>query len=277
MRRSTKIWLIIASIFLIFGILLTVSAVIALNATGGHIRTRTVLYPAQTSMAQMDSIETLSLSLVNEPVYIVRGGDAVTIEWSSQYDGQYRLVQIEGRTLALSREPFFIGPFGLNWFNPLNLNFNLFGTRFQLDPGIEDASNRPVTVTIPEGMNLRKIDLSGVDIRVDMADVDARAIEISGANTNVRLHNIYAQDIEIVGANAVVNLKNVIATDIDVNGANAEAIITLPSLDGWGFEVNGLHAELLIDAQRRTRVTGGENTITVNGLNAILDVRTKGQ
>jgi len=287
MRRSGKILLIIAACFLVFGILLAVGSGIALRNTGMHWwRNDTNATAVTTQFAEMDSINSLSLTLVNEPIFIVSGGDRVTIEWSQRYDGQYRLTQREGQSLSLSRQPSGRrnhNVFGIGWFQP-----NWRGIS-----GIEDASDRPVTVTIPEGMSLSEIDLSGADIRVSMDNIYVRDLEISGANTIVSLTNVDARDIEIFGANAEVTLTQVssgsievsganatlelretVADDIEVNGASAVATAYLESIDGWGFDVSGLNSELRVDGQRAGGIRGSR-TISVSGLNAILNVWTR--
>jgi len=295
MNKKGKILLIIAACVLVFGILLTAISAIVIRSTGAHwVDGMTVTSSAEPRSFELNSIDSLSLSLVNEPVYIMRGGSVVTIEWSELYDGQYRLSSQDGGYLSLSRQT--------RW------------SLFSFEWGRGRAFLRPVTVTIPEDMDLSDIDLRGANIRVSMDDIVSDNLDISGANTNVTLQNIealnidisgantnvtltdvntnslevrganaeatlndvFANSIEINGANAEATLTNISASTIEIGGANAEAILTIPSLDDWDFFVSGANSRLRIDGQRVSNFRGaGSNTVTVSGANASLIVWTQ--
>jgi len=302
MNRALKILLIAATCLLIFGILLTAGSAIAIRATGQHRNSNAQAIPRH---AEVGSIQTLSLSLISEPIYLRRGGDSVIIEWSELHEDQYMITKTEGQSLSLSRTPQGIGWFGGSW------NWNLFNPRLGF-LGIDRASLRPVTVTIPDGMSLRNVDLSGANIRVNADDIEALEIDISGANVNAIITNVEVQefsisganasaaldnisaqtisisganadavlsdtqahDIEVSGANATVIFNNISANSIDVRGANAEATMNLSSTDDWGFSVSGVRADLRIDGQRSTGFNGSNN-ISVSGANASLNVWTR--
>ena len=271
-----KILLLAAACMLVFGILLTAGSAIAIRSTGASWIDGIAINSAsvENRRYELNSIDSLSLSLVNEPIYIVRGGNSVIIEWSELYDGQYRLVAQEGQALSLSRQT--------RW------------SLFSFEWGRNRASLRPVTVTIPEDMELSSVNLRGANIRVDMENISAEKVDISGANTTVSLRNIEAleidisgantavtlsdistNNIEVRGANAVVTLSDIFANHIEVNGANAEATLTLSNLDDWTLNVSGANARLRIDGQRAFTSSGsGANTITVSGANANMNVWT---
>ena len=264
MKRSGKVILIIAVCLLVFGILLSGGAAIAFRVTGSHPISGRSLSPADVRTAHMDSIDRLSLRLLNEPIYIRTGGDVVAIEWSEIYSGQYRLTP-NANSLSLSRQTSNNIGFGPSWFN---FDFSWFG----ISSRTEDGSNRPVTVTIPEGMSLRSVDIAGADIRLEIDGIHARDIDISGANVIAELSNVDAGSIEVSGANTIVNLSQVTAADIDVSGANAEVSASIDVLESWGWNVSGLHAEARVNGELRSGRTVGTNNISVNGLNAVLDI-----
>jgi len=271
MKRTGKIFLIVAACLVVFGLLLSAGVAIAVRTTGAgsHRMGFHSHYGNEvTRTAEMDSINSLSLALVNEPVYIVRGGSSVSITWIEMYDGQYELTQREGEFLSLSRATSRNwGFWGRDW---TFLGFG--GGRFGWS--IENASNRPVTVTIPQHIELHSIDLAGADIRVVIDYIDALEIGISGANVTATLQCVTARDIEVSGANAIVTLSDVEANDIEVSGANAEVVMNIPSTDGWSFDVSGVHAALRVDGQR-WQGFAGSRSVSVNGVNAVLNVHTR--
>jgi hypothetical protein len=203
----------------------------------------------------------------------------VLIEWSQRYDGQYRVSQ-QGDSVTLSRSSGSSIGFGSNWFS-----FGFLGRNFNT----EDASGRPVTVTIPEGVNLRSLDISGADIRLNIDGINADDIDISGANVIADIRDTISRELDISGANAIVSLMNISARSVDISGANAETTLTTPGLEQWNFDVSGLNAELWVNGQRVrgdfNRVTGqgaadsasgftfgSANSIQVSGVNAVLTI-----
>jgi hypothetical protein len=232
LKKTGKVFIIVALCMIVFGTILAAGAWIAIWTTGASWASDLGMYDARAQSHELDSITSLDLDLIDEPVYIVRGGDKVTIEWSQRYDGQYSLNAAEGGTLSLSR-----GSYG--WFN---IDIRMLDRAWWYSH-IEDGLRLPVTVTIPEGMDLNRISLNGVNIRVTMDNIDARRI--------------------------------------DANGVDLEVIFRHDDISQYSFQTNGLRSILRIDGRRTHRGIGYRSYnhpgawrhITVGGVNAELDVR----
>ena len=252
MKRTIKILLISATCLLIFGILLMAGSAAIIRTTGqgwGAPHEQ-----ATTQRAELTSIQTLSLTLVSEPIHILRGGDSVVIEWSEMYDNQYTLNKVEGQSLSLSRT-------SQDW------RWNVFGLR-NLFFGVDRASNRPVTVRIPEGMNLRAIDLRGANIVATIDDIEALDVNISGANARATLTDITARDLEISGANIYAALTNVYASTVTISGANARS--TLNNAEAHNISISGANARATLNHTDASAITlSGANVIAqLNNISA---------
>lgn|GEM_PF-3880615 len=240
MKKGSKVLIALSLCFITFGIMMMVGAGIAIRTTGANWYDHIDVYPARTQTHELNSITRLELELINEPVYIVRGGDTVTIQWSQHYDGQYYLSAKEGGTLSLSRSSHMKRY--TRWFR---LDFDWLGRLWgRSDIEVEDGFNRPVTVTIPEWLDLERIDLNGVDIRVNMTNIDAKKISANGVN-------------------AVLTFRHDDVSD-------------------YNYSTNGLGAKLRIDGRTHGSVgsssykyPGATREIAVNGLNAELHVYTE--
>jgi len=235
MKRTGKTLLIIALCLLGFGILLTATAAVSMRVTGGSWRNNANTRPAESQFASMESISSLSLTLINEPIFIESGSETVTIEWSQHYEEQYIFTQ-SGDSLSLSRQSTRFGPFGLFDFTWFNWGFNF---------GVEDGSNRPVTVRIPDGMTLERANLSGANIRIHIGDIDATEIIISGANARVNMTETQSDDIIISGANIAAIFSDVSGRSIEISGANANASLIDSSVGT--VELRGANAELKLN------------------------------
>ncbi len=196
-------------------------------------------YPPREMFEEWDDVSALEFALVNEPINIVRGGDTVKIEWSQRYDDQYRVTR-EGGTLRITRAPYS----GSRW-QWFDMDFDwlaslLYGGRAR---DIEDGQSRPITVTVPEDLELRDIEIDGVDLDVFIDGVQARNIE--------------------------------------VNGVNAQVEFLCDDPDDYDFETSGMGSELIIDGRKYgdfghvSSRGGGDYSVSVNGMNAELDVRTR--
>jgi hypothetical protein len=236
MKRAAKILIIVGLCFIVFGLMVATAAGIAAWTTGATWYDNIRVYGTLAQSHEQDSVSGLTLNLINEPVTIARGGDTVTVGWSQRYDGQYRITQHGGKELSLSRTP----PEGRRWGRwPFSINIGRLG-RFRDDADIEDGSRRPVTVTIPEGMDLRDIAINGVDIRVTMDNIDADYVEINGVNAVISfVHN----DITLYNYET-----NGIGSSLRVEGNASGAGIGSSSYNHPGaartVKVNGVNAEL---------------------------------
>ncbi|MDR1669248.1 MAG: hypothetical protein LBR76_04750 [Oscillospiraceae bacterium] len=244
MKKTGKTLLIIALCLVVVGTAMTVTAAAFIWSNGLVWEDGRDTYAAREMFEEWDGVNSLELALFNEPVSIVRGGDAVRVEWSQRYDGQYGVYR-EGGTLTLKRETFhrnrrwgIIGfGFDIDWLGGL-----LFGAG---SGDIENGYDRPVTISVPEGLDLGDIEINGVDVNVIIDNITAR--------------------------------------DINVNGANARVEFFCANADDYDFETNGLGSSLTIDGDAvgwgagHAYSGGGTNrSVTVNGANAVLDVTTTG-
>lgn len=239
MSKARKTLLIVALCLVVVGTATAAAATMVIRTRGIHWVDERDTYPPREMSEEWDDISALEFALVNEPVNIVRGGDAVKIEWSQRYDDQYR-VSREGGTLRITRAPhggsrwrFFDVDF--DWLASL-----IFGGRAA---DIEDGYSRPITVTVPEDVELREIEIDGVDLDVFIDGIRAR--------------------------------------DIEVNGVNAQVEFLCDDPDEYDFETNGLGSELIIDGRKygdfgRVSSRGdGNYSVSVDGMNAVLEVRTR--
>lgn len=263
MKRTGKTLLIIAICCILFGATLGAIAGAVIYSRGESWEYNGEVYDALGQYRELDSITALELTLVNEPVIILRGGDKVTIEWSQRYDDQYSIYAAEGGTLSLSRVSNNTLHWGRGWFN-IDLSWLAdWYNHGQWNTNIEDASNRPVTVTIPEGMELSRVQINGADISAELYDGTYGSVEVNGAN-------------------AIVLLDGINARNVSVNGANAELTMICDDPSEWNFEITGLSATLRVDGRSQGGIGHSEYTrsgatrwVSVNGVNAMLDVLTK--
>lgn len=237
MKRPARTLLLIALCFIVVGAALAVTATAVIRTRNLRWEGGFDTYPAQEMSRGWDGIENIEMNLVNEPVTIVRGGDEVTVEWSQTYDDQY-VVRREDGTLVVSREPYGFGWERRNWY----LNVSFATDWLFRDGGRDLGGGGPVTVTIPEG-------------------IDLRDVEINGANMNVTINRVTARDIEVNGANAILEFF-------------------CPDRNDYEFETNGLGSSLIIDGESYGAGIGqasyghSDRSVTVNGANAVLEVTT---
>jgi hypothetical protein len=217
---------------------MTAIAGLALWVSGESIFAGIDVYPESERSSDMGGLRTLTLELINEPVTIRRGsGSEAEIEWSQRYDGQYKLTQTSGGIWKLSRDRFF-GNYRWNrgWFR-IDLDWLAGWTKVHSD--IEDGSHRPVTVTIPGDMDLRRININGIDLRVTIENIDAERI--------------------------------------DIDGVNAQVAFFHDDITTYNYETRGFGSTLRIDGKTQGSVghnSGAARSVTVNGANAELNVWT---
>jgi hypothetical protein len=239
MKRPAKVFLIIGLCFIVFGVMISTVAGVAIWQTGASWLDNTAIYPASGRTSEMAGLTRLEINLLNEPVTVIRGGNEPFIEWSQRYDGQYTLRQSGGGTWTFSRgtpgsRSFRFVPFNFNWIGRLGHN---------IPHDVEDGSNRPVTVTIPEGLDLKSITVNGVDLRLTLDGVDADSITINGVNANITFRH---DDITL-----------------------------------YNYEINGIGSSLYVDGTLRRGAgigsfeythAGAKRSVKVNGVNAELRV-----
>jgi hypothetical protein len=266
----------------------------------------------------------LDLLLIGEPVTFKSsaGQDTVTIEWSQTYDNQYVLHESASGHVEFRRDEvntaingfIHIGRDGMrfNYDGWLNFLDSLFWWDFHWrdhDRYYNDlGSSRPVTITIPEGMDLRNISIgivsgtvdfdgisaesisyAGVDTRLDLRDCLVRSLDIGNVSGRVALTDCdlrsvdmatvsgrldmdggSCEDIEITGVDAKLNISGTQGIrNADISGLNAHGDLSLAgSSDDYDISVEGLNASLTVDGQHYGRRSLNGGRTGVGKLNA---------
>ena len=330
MKKVTKVFLTAALCCILGGILIvgicSVSAIAGgvslvdqlpdrLRYSGSH-QDGTAVDGDGAQKAELGSISSLSLNLIEEDIVIKTGGDRVVIEWTQEYKGQYILSADEGGRLSLSREQLNFG-FGF-WRNGLFFNVNgllrlIDGTLWSHLP-----QNRVVTVTLPEGMRLDSVNIGNVSGNISMTDITADNFklgtvsgsltavscafdntELGGVSGDSALRECALRDVVMstvsgsldikAGRLRTVSLEGVNARlllfradgleSARVSGVNAEGDITLTGpTSNYRMEADGLNCELTADGvrSRGVRNEGAPYKLYVSGVNAHLRVQSGG-
>ncbi|MDR1736825.1 MAG: DUF4097 domain-containing protein [Oscillospiraceae bacterium] len=231
----------------------------------------------------LDSIRSLELDLMAEPVTLKRGGDKIVIEWSQDYDQQYDFYVSSSGEVSLKREGANLILFSGDWvFNREALwdfldMISIGG--FRTDSG---GANRPVTVTIPEGISLDRLNIStasggvtldgvaaddvsynGADTRLDIRDCQIGSLDVNSANAGSYIRDSGFERIKISAANGRLELEGGECARVEIDGANAEL-----NIDGTrglrGIDLSGMNAA----AKLALPGTKEDYDISADGLNA---------
>ncbi|MCL2031541.1 MAG: DUF4097 domain-containing protein [Oscillospiraceae bacterium] len=312
MNKAVKTLLIIAACCILGGIVITTACVGIARAQdisfSGQMwawdhgeRTYTNTGPQS---RELNYVQSLELLLVGEPLTIRTSAeqDTVTLEWSQSYDNQYALTESASGHVMFRRDEnnsavngIRLGPGGIRvdysgWLNFLDglLRWDL-GWRDRGESYIDLGSSRTVTLTLPEGLELKSLSIGHVSGAVELDGVAAETIAYAGVDARFELRGARG------GALVIANVSgNVILTDCDfgsvilatvsgrlelgggrcerievggvdaglrvsgtaglrsaeISGVNAEASLTLPgSRDDYDISAVGLNAELSVDGQ----------------------------
>lgn len=316
MSKAIKTLLIVAACFVLGGIVITTACVGVARASGVSFSNqmweqryadRTYTNTGAQSQ-ELSNVRSLELLLVGEPVTIKSSArqDTVTIEWSQSYDNQYALTESASGHVTFRRDEsnsmingLSFGPDGFRFYYDGWLQFldGLFWWDIRWNERHDfynDAgSSRPVTVTVPEGMDLgdisiaivsstvdfdgisaAKITYAGVDTRLDLRDCRADSLYVGNVSGRVTLADCEigfvematvsgrldvsdgdCERLEIAGVNATLNVGGTAGLRrASVSGVNAQADLRLPgSRDDYDISAEGLNASLTVDGQHYGR------------------------
>lgn len=227
---------------------------------------------------ELDSIRSLELGLVGEPVTIRRGGSKVTIEWSQSYDQQYDYVVNGAGDVLLERRETRENSFGVIYDKRgFHINFDEFMQiadrffRWDWDSRVEYddlGSSQPVTITIPEGMALDSLDIATVSGQVTLEDIEADEVDYAGVDGNIRLERCRVGLLNIGNVSGIAKLAECDTTSIEIGTVSGR--LELAGGRCENVDIGGVNAELEVDRTESLR------DVEIAGVNATARLRLPG-
>lgn len=250
----------------------------------------------------LETVESIHLTLISEPVVIQIGGQEPLIEWEQTRDNQYIIRQTGSGALNFSREETESNNWGISvqdgeWEFHYEGMLRFLGGNWGSFRGDDSGESRKITITLPEGHPaLKELSLDSVSSALTVTGLAIDDISCNGVDNNIKLENCTVDYLSFNTVNGRANLFGGTIRRIDADGLEAAVFVDrtdgleqvsvqgldarfegtlLGRRDDYRFSAEGMGTRLKIEGDSYSgdsSVGKGEKSISVDGLNAELSV-----